>query len=133
MSGLPRNWRLSVNNQSGVNVDVTVTARLGRFTSAGLAEWTAEQTVYTATAIASSTTAWTTGTAQDNSSTPYLWADLTVSVTPASSATLNCAVQIEASTDAGTTWPRQGGGRGVGTCLTPSAVTGAQRYTRQVR
>lgn len=133
MAGLPRNWRLSVNNQSLVSVDVTITARLGRFNSSGVAEWTTEQTVYSQTGIANSTTAWTAGAAQDNSSTPYSWADLRVVVTPASSATLNVAVQIEASTDGGTNFARQGGGRFIGGCTTTGAVTGAQPFTIRIR
>jgi len=134
MSSLPRNWRLSINNQSGVNVDVTITARRWKFDNTGALVYSTEATVYNQTGIASSTTAWTTGTVQDNSAGADLWlgADLLVTITPASSATLNVALQIEGSTDAGTTWPRQGGGVDIRGFSTSAAVTGAQRFSADI-
>ena len=111
---LGRNYRFSVNNQAGVNVTVTIQARLWKFDSSGALVWSAETEVFNESAITSSTTAWTEDTAIDNSTDKYIGADLEVIITPAASATGTAAVQIQRSTDAGTTWPSDGLGEFVG-------------------
>lgn len=111
---LGRNYRFSVNNQSGVNVTVTIQARKWKFTSAGALEYAAEAEEFNESAIASSSTAWTEDTAIDNSTNLYIGADLEVVITPASSATGTVSVQIQRSTDGGTTWPSDGLGEPVG-------------------
>jgi hypothetical protein len=105
---LGRNFRFSVNNQTGVNVDVTIQARQWKFDSSGALVYASEVEVFNETGIANSTTAWTEDTAIDNSSNLYLGADLEVVITPASSATGAVSVQIQRSTDGGTTWPSDG-------------------------
>lgn len=110
---LGRSFRFSVNNQAGVNVDVTIQARQWKFGSAGALEYASEVEVFNETAIASSTTAWTEDTAIDNSTNLYIGADLEVIVTPAASATGIVLVQIQRSTDGGTTWPSDGEGETV--------------------
>lgn len=110
---LGRNFRLSVNNQTGVNVDVTIQARQWKFDSSGALVYASEVEVFNETAIASSSTAWTADTAVDNSSNLYIGADLEIIVTPASSATGTVLIQIQRSTDGGTTWPSGGEGETV--------------------
>jgi hypothetical protein len=107
---LGRNFRFSVNNQGGVNVDVTIQARQWKFDSSGALVYAAEVEVFNETAIANSTTAWTEDTAIDNSTNLYIGADLEIVITPAASATGTVTVQIQKSTDSGTTWPDDGNG-----------------------
>lgn len=125
-------WRLSVNNQCGVNVTVTVQARLWKFTSGALAYNASEVEVYNETAIASSSTAWTADATQNNSSDLYIGADFEVVVTPASSVTnsptTNVTVQLQKSTDGGTTWPDAGLGT---TILQINMPTGSSAVTAQ--
>lgn len=112
---LGRNYRFSVNNQTGVNVTVTIQARLWKFDSSNAIVWSAETEVFNEAGIASSTTAWTEETTGiDNSADKYLGAELEVIITPAASATGTVTVQIQRSTDGGTTWPSDGGGEFVG-------------------
>lgn len=111
---LGRNYRFSVNNQTGVNVDVTIQRRAWKFGSDGSITFESSETeVFNETAIASSASAWTEDTAIDNSSDKYIGADLEVVITPASSATGTVTVQIQRSTDGGTTWPSDGLGEQV--------------------
>lgn len=110
---LGRNFRFSVNNQCGVNVDVTIQARQWKFDSSGALVYAAEVEVFNETAIASSTTNWVEDTAVDNSTNLYIGADLEIVITPASSATGAVSVQIQRSTDGGTTWPSDGLGEPV--------------------
>lgn len=106
-------WRLSVNNQTGVNVDVVIQALPWKFTSGALA-YGSETEVFNETAIASSATAWTEeSTGVNNSSDLYLGADLEILITPSASATGTVSVQIQRSTDGGTTWPDDGLGEPV--------------------
>lgn len=105
---LGRNYRFSVNNQGGVNVDVTIQARRWKYASDGSLSFDSEVEVFNVSAIASSTTAWSTGTAQDNSTDKWIGADLEVAITPSASATGGVTVQVERSTDGGTTWPSAG-------------------------
>lgn len=129
---LGRNYRFSVNNQCGVNVTVTIQARRWKFTSAGALEYASETEVFNESAIASSSTAWTEDTAVDNSTDLYIGADLEVIVTPASSvtnsATTNVSIQIQRSTDGGTTWPDDSRGETVAVFNIP---TGSSATTWQ--
>lgn len=131
---LGRNYRFSVNNQAGVNVTVTIQARRWKWASDGSVTFDSEAEVFNETAIASSSTAWTEDTAIDNSTDKYIGAELEIVVTPASSvtnsATTNVTVQIQRSTDAGTTWPDDGRGQTIWSVNMPtgsSAVTGQAR------
>lgn len=127
---LGRNYRFSVNNQAGVNVTVTIQARRWKYGSDGSLTFDSEAEVFNESAISSSSTAWTEDTAIDNSSDKYIGAELEIVVTPASSvtnsATTNVTVQIQRSTDGGTTWPDDGRGERVAGVNMPtgsSAVT----------
>lgn len=110
---LGRNFRFSVNNQTGVAVGVTIQARQWKFDSSGALVYAAEVEVFNETGIASSTTAWTEDAAVDNSTNLYIGADLEVIVTPSGSATGVVLVQIQRSTDGGITWPSDGEGETV--------------------
>ena len=110
---LGRNYRISVNNQAGVNVDCTVQARRWKFASDGSITFDSEAEIFNETAIANSTSAWTEDTAVDNSSDKWIGADLEILVTPSASATGIVSVQIQRSTDDGTTWPSDGQGEPV--------------------
>lgn len=105
-------YRFSVNNQCGVNVTVTIQARRWKFASDGSITFGSEAEVFNESGIASSTTAWTEDTAIDNGADKWIGADLEIVVTPASSvtnsATTNVTLQIQRSTDGGTTWPDDG-------------------------
>lgn len=131
---LGRNYRFSVNNQCGVNVTVTIQARRWKFASDGSITFdTTEAEVFNESAIASSTTAWTEDTAIDNSSDKWIGADLEIVVTPAASvtnsATTNVTVQIQRSTDGGTTWPDDGRAETLGGVNMP---TGSAAVTFQL-
>lgn len=106
--------RFSVNNQAGVAVDVVIKARFWKATSSGLV-YSTEQTVYSQTGIASSTTTWTAdaGNAFDNSASLYMGADLVVTITPSASATGIVSVQMDRTTDGGTTYNTGGEGQHV--------------------
>jgi hypothetical protein len=110
---LGRNFRFSVNNQTGGNVDVVIQARFWKFNSSGALVYSSETEVFNETAIANSATAWTEDTAIDNSTDLNIGADLEVLITPAGSATGTVTVQIQRSTDGGTTWPSDGLGEQV--------------------
>jgi hypothetical protein len=105
---LGRNCRFSVNNQTGGNVNVVIQARFWKFDSSGALVYSSETEVFNETAIASSASAWTEDGAFDNSTDLYIGADLEVYVEPAGSATGIVQVQIQRSTDGGTTWPSDG-------------------------
>lgn len=131
---LGRNYRFSVNNQAGVNVTVTIQQRAWKFDSNGALVYASETEVFNESAIASSSTAWTEDTAVDNSTDLNIGADLEVIVTPASSvtnsATTNVTVQIQRSTDGGTTWPDDGRGETLGYVNMP---TGSSAVTFQLK
>lgn len=112
---LGRNYRFSVNNNSGVTLDsVTIQARRWKFGTDGSLTFDSEAEVFNETSIATSATAWTEDTAVDNSSDKWVGADLEIIIDPpASSATGLVSVQIQRSTDAGTTWPDDGQGEAV--------------------
>jgi len=110
---LGRNYRFSVNNQGGVNVDVTIQARRWKYGTDGSLTFDNEAEVFNETAIANSTTAWTEDTAIDNSTDKWIGADLEIIITPSTTATGTVTVQIQRSTDAGTTWPSDGLGEPV--------------------
>ena len=120
---LGRNFRFSVNNNSGVNVDVTIQSRQWKFDSSGALVYAAEVEVFNETAIATSATAWTEDTAIDNSTNLYIGADLEIIITPASSATGLVSVQIQRSTDGGTTWPSDGLGLPVASAYFSASAT----------
>lgn len=131
---LGRNYRFSVNNQCGVNVTVTIQCRKWKFDSSGALVYSSEAEEFNESAIASSSTSWTEDTAVDNSTDLYMGADLEVIVTPASSvtnsATTNVAIQLQRSTDGGTTWPDDSRGIRVATFNIPtgsSATTWAAK------
>ena len=109
-----RNYRFAVNNSTAVNVGVTIQARRFKFDSSGVISWGAETEVYNEATITPGATSWTAGTAIDNSTDKWVGADLEIIVTPASSTTGPVSVQIEHSTDGGTTWPSGGQGAQIG-------------------
>lgn len=111
---LGRNYRFAVNNTTAVNVGVTIQARRFKFDSSGVISWDTETEVYNEAAVAPGATSWTADTAIDNSTDKWLGADLEIVFTPASSATGAVTVQIEHSTDGGTTWPTGGQGAQIG-------------------
>jgi len=124
---LGRNYRFSVNNQCGVNVTVTIQCRKWKFDSSGALVYSSEVEEFNEAAIASSSSAWTEeATPVDNSTDLYIGADLEVAVTPASSvtnsATTNVQVQIQRSTDGGTTWPDDARGETVGGMNIPTGT-----------
>lgn len=124
---LGRNYRFSVNNQLGVNVTVTIQARRWKLASDGSITFDSEVEVFNEAAIASSSTAWTEDTAIDNSTAKYIGADLEIVVTPASSYTGSAStvvtVQIQRSTDGGTTWPDDGRGETIFRVAGPGSTT----------
>lgn len=111
---LGRNYRFAVNNGTSVNVGVTIQARRFKFASDGTPTWDAETEVYNEAAVTPGATTWTADTAIDNSTDKWVGADLEIVITPASAATGPVSVQIEHSTDGGTTWPTGGQGAHIG-------------------
>lgn len=132
---LGRNYRFSVNNQCGVNVTVTIQARRWKWGTDGSITFDTENEVFNESAIASSTSAWTEDTALDNSTDKWIGASLEVIVTPASSVTnsasTNVAIQIQRSTDGGTTWPDDGRGEPVATFNIPTG-SGATTWQAEI-
>ena len=127
---LGRNYRFAVNNSTAVNVGVTIQARRFKFDSSGVISWDAETEVYNEATITPGATSWTADTAIDNSTDKWVGADLEIIVTPASSTTGPVSVQIEHSTDGGTTWPTGGQGAQIGGvyfAASSSAVTKSVR------
>lgn len=126
---LGRNYRFSVNSQAGVNVTVTIKARRWKYASDGSISFeSSEVTVFNQSGIASSATAWTNDSPIDNTATGlYVGADLLITVTPASSVTnsasTNVFVQVQRSTDGGTTWPDNGRGTPVAQVNLPTGST----------
>lgn len=124
---LGRNYRFSVNNQLGVNITVTIQARRWKLASDGSISFDSEAEVFNEAAIASSSTTWTEDTAIDNSTDKWLGADLEIIITPAStytsSATTVVSVQIQRSTDGGTTWPDDGRGETIFRATGPGSTT----------
>ncbi len=112
---LGHNWRLRASNTQNQNITVTVKARFFRFASDGSLEWSTGQTLINAVSV-SATTGTTASSPVDNSTDKYLGAELTVELTAASATNGTGAVSftLERSTDAGTTWPTQELGQGVG-------------------
>ncbi len=112
---LGRNWRLRASNTQNQNITVTVKARYFRFASDGSLEWSAEQTLINAVSV-SATTGTTVSSAVPNDTDKYLGAELTVSLTAASTTdgSNDVAFTLERSTDGGTTWPTAGRGIFVG-------------------
>jgi hypothetical protein len=111
---LGRNYRFTVNNSTAVNVGVVIQARRFKFDSSGVISWDTETEVYNEATITPGATSWTADTAIDNSTDKWVGADLEIVITPASAATGPVSVQIEHSTDGGTTWPSGGQGAQLG-------------------
>lgn len=126
---LGRNYRITIQNGTGVAVTAAVTARRWKFASTGaLVYEAAESTLFTSVSISSA--AYTSATAIDNSADLYLGADLEVVLTPSASATGTVVVQIQRSTDGGTTWPSNGLGEFVGAhTFSASAVAVTRNMT----
>ena len=105
-------YRFSVNNgtTAAVEVGVTIQARRWKFGTDGSLTFDSEAEVYNELNIAVSTTAWTEDTAIDNGTNKWIGADLEVVITPEASITGSVTVQIQRSTDGGTTWPDDGQG-----------------------
>lgn len=124
---LGRNYRFSVNNNTAVSMtSVTINARRWKFGTDGSLTFDSEAEVFNESTISASATAWTEDTAIDNSTDKWLGADLEVIITPSASATGTVTVQIQRSTDGGTTWPSDGLGEPVGAhtfSASSSAVT----------
>lgn len=109
---LGRNYRFRVFNNTGAAFGVVINAR--RFKSASDGSITFESSeaeVFNEASISSSSTAWTPDTAIDNSTDKWQGGDFEITLTPAASATGTVVVQIEHSTDAGTSFGS--GGQGV--------------------
>ena len=126
---LGRNYRFSVNNQCGVNVTVTIQARRWKMDTDGSLSFDSEAEVFNEAGITSSSSSWTNDTAVDNSTDKWIGADLEIAITPASSVTgtssTTVTVQIQRSTDGGTTWPDAGLGEWVMTHQMPSGTATA--------
>jgi photosystem II stability/assembly factor-like uncharacterized protein len=107
---LGRNYRFSVNNgtTAAVEIGVTIQARLWKFGTDGSLTFSSETEVFNELNIAVSATAWTEDTAVDNSTDKYIGADLEIVITPEASITGLVSIQIQKSTDGGTTWPDDG-------------------------
>jgi photosystem II stability/assembly factor-like uncharacterized protein len=112
---LGRNYRFSVNNgtSAAVEVAVVINVRKWKFDSSGALVYSAEAEEFNEANISVSTTAWTEDTAIDNSTDLYMGADLEIVITPEASITGSVSVQIQRSTDGGTTWPDDGQGETV--------------------
>lgn len=127
---LGRNYRFSANNQTGVAVGVTIQARRFKFDSSGVISWDAETEVFNVATIANSSTAWSAGAAIDNSTDKWVGADLEIIITPSASATGPVSVQIEHSTDGGTTWPTGGQGAQIGGVYFTASSAAATKSVR---
>ena len=111
---LGRNYRFSVNNNTAVSMtSVTINARRWKFGTDGSLTFDSEADVFNEATISASATAWTEDAAIDNSTDKYIGADLEIIITPSASATGMVTVQIQRSTDGGTTWPDDGLGENV--------------------
>ena len=99
---LPRNYRITVYNDSGASADITVTARRWKIDSNGAVVFEAtEATLLTATGAADASLS--TGTVQDNSSDLYIGLSGVMSLTGDGAGIVT--VFLEPSTDGGTAWP----------------------------
>lgn len=117
-------WRLRASNTQNQAITVTVKAKYFKFDTDGPIIWSAEQTLISAASV-SATTGTTASSTVDNSTDKYLGMVLTASFTAA--ATTNgtgfVALSVERSTDAGTTWPSQDEGIGMGGRTVTAAET----------
>lgn len=137
MSGLGRHWRLRVNNTQNQAITVAITGRLGKYDSNGEIVYSSELTLFGSASVAA-TSGSNVGATQDNTvvGAGWLWAQLTVSMTAAAATngTGDLTVQLETSTDGGTTWPSAGRGLHVGgDTLVAGDGTSAQRRNMRIR
>lgn len=123
-------YRYQIVNNTGVSVTATIKDRRWKFGTTGAQEYAAESTPANAVAVAAGGAG--NGGTVDNSSTAYLGAMLTVSVSPSASATGVVAVYLQRSTDGGTTWPSDRLGVQVGAIML-SASTGTTASNMTVR
>lgn len=131
---LGRNYRFAAIQDSGVNCGIVIQARRWKFGTDGSITFEASETeVFNEATVASSTTTWTADTAIDNSGDKWIGAVLEVTVTPASTATANkvCTIEIQRSTDAGTTFGEGGGGETLGGIVF-AASSSARTFTLTV-
>lgn len=117
---LGQHLKISLRNGAGSSGTFVVKARFFKFDSSGAIQWDAsEQTLFASASIGAG--AWADGAAFDNSSTKWTGADLRIEC--ATSLAQLVTVQRKVSTDAGSTYPSDGYGIGVGTVYASSAAT----------
>lgn len=107
-------FRLSVFNSSGVSQTVVIEARFWKFASDGSIEFDTADVQLFNSSVSSSTTAWTNGSNQNNRTNKWMGAEITVRCTWTGTATGTVKVDIQRSTDDGTTWPTNGYGEPIG-------------------
>ena len=108
---LPAHYRISARNVSstgGATYTFLVTAKRWKYDTDGSLIYDTEDTICNESGVA--TGAWTSATAEDNTSGLWLGAHLTITVTPSASTSGSAIVQVQHSTDGGTTWPSDGRG-----------------------
>ena len=116
---LPPSYRISLQNVSssgGATFAVTVKARRWKYgTDGALVIESSEGTINGPSGVA--TGAYGFGTAESNTTDKWLGAWLTITVTPSGSTTGSAVVQVQHSTDGGTTWPSNGRGFPLGSAV----------------
>lgn len=125
---LGRTYRYRISNTQNQNITAVLTERKWKFGSSGALVYASETTPITSTSV-SATTGTTASSTIDNSTDLYIGADLTVSMTAASTTngTGTMAVYLERSTDGGTTWPTAALGELVGAYTVTAADTTSAR------
>lgn len=116
---LPPSYRISLQNvtsSAGATFAATVRARRWKYdTDGSLVIESSEATIDAPTGVATGSFGF--GTAESNTTTKWLGAWLTITVTPSASTTGSAVVQVQHSTDAGTTWPSNGRGFPLGSAV----------------
>lgn len=114
---LGRNWRLQVENQTGVTIAIngcTIKARRYKFVSGDIDYDASEQGIFDNSGTIADG-AYDESSAQDNSTADMLGGEFELTVTTTGSPSGYVAVYLQKSTDAGTTWPDDGEGQLVAT------------------
>lgn len=110
---LPSYWRLRASNTQNQSVTVTVKAKPWKFNSSGQIVFGSEVTLISASSLAASTGTGVSS-AQNNDTSGAYWLGLHLTASYQAGAATNgtgaVVLTIEASTDAGTTWPTAGNG-----------------------
>lgn len=122
---LPAHYRISARNVSstgGATYTFLVRAKRWKYDTDGALIYDTEDTWANQAGIA--TGAWHNAATEDNTSGLWLGADLTITVTPSASTSGSAIIQLQSSTDAGTTWPSDGRGAvNLGGCVFVSSAT----------